>query len=74
MKKRFSIAEISGLNVAERIQLVEDLWDSIAELPEQVELPDSAKKELDKRIEAYHKHPELGSPWKEVKQRIFAGK
>jgi putative addiction module component (TIGR02574 family) len=74
MKKRISVADVTGLSVAERIQFVEDVWDSIAEIPEQVELPEKAKKELDKRIDAYHKNPDQGSPWKEVKQRILAGK
>lgn len=74
MKKRISVSDVAGFSVAERIQFVEDVWDSIANLPDQVELPEEAKKELDRRLEAYHRNPESGSPWEEVRQRILAKK
>jgi len=69
MKKRISVADVTGLSVADRIQFVEDVWDSIAEQPEQVELPETVKKELDKRIDAYHRNTREGSPWKQVKKK-----
>lgn len=63
-------AEVLGLSVAERIQLVEDIWDTIAEVPEQVTLSDAQKAELDRRLEAYHRNPDAGSPWELVRERI----
>ena len=45
---------ILQLSVSERIQLVEDIWDSILLVPESVELSDKQKEELDRRLEAYH--------------------
>jgi putative addiction module component (TIGR02574 family) len=74
MKKRISVSDVAGFSVAERIQFVEDVWDSIAILPDQVELPEETKKELDKRLESYHRNPDIGSPWEEVKKRIQARK
>jgi putative addiction module component (TIGR02574 family) len=62
--------EISQLSVAERIQLAEDLWDSILEQQEVLPLPDAQKQELDRRLEQYHQDPTAGSPWEEVKQRL----
>ena len=59
-----------GLSVAERIQLVEDIWDSIAEVPESVPLTDDQKAELDRRLDAYHQDPDEGSPWGMVRERI----
>ena len=41
-------ADVMSLSVPERIQFVEDLWDSIAELPEEVPLTDEQKTELDR--------------------------
>jgi len=38
--KSFSAAQTIELPVDQRIKLVEDIWDSIAEIPESVELPD----------------------------------
>jgi len=65
-------AGILELTVAERIQLVEDIWDSIAAVPEAVPLSEEQKRELDRRLEAYHRDPDAGSPWAEVKERILS--
>lgn len=70
--KAISVNDLLNLNVKERLQLVEDLWDSIAEVPEAVELTTAQREELDKRLEAYHREPGLGSPWADVKRRIQA--
>ncbi len=63
-------ANVLSLSVPERIQLVEDIWDTIAEVPEKVELTDEQKAELDRRLEAYHRNPDEGSPWEMVRERI----
>ena len=64
-------SDIAEMPIQERIQLVEDIWDSIAELPESVEIPQWHKEELDQRLAAYHANPREGSPWKDVKKRIL---
>lgn len=63
-------ANVMNLSVPERIQLVEDIWDSIAEVPEAVPLTDEQKGELDRRLDAYHRDPGEGSPWGMVRERI----
>jgi putative addiction module component (TIGR02574 family) len=68
--KNTSMADILELSVAERILLVEDIWDSIAEAPETLPLTASQKEELDRRLAAYHQDPSAGSPWHEVVTRI----
>lgn len=62
--------EISQLSVAERIQLAEDLWDSILEQQDQLPLSDVQQQELDRRLENYQQNPTSGSTWEEVKQRL----
>ena len=62
--------DILSLSVPERILLVEDIWDSIAEFPEEVPLSAAQKRELDLRLEAYDRNPNAGSPWAEVRERI----
>ncbi len=74
MRNDVSMANILKLNVSERIQLVEDVWDSVAAIPEAIPLTDKQKKELDQRLAAYHNNPSAGSPWKEVKKRISSRK
>jgi putative addiction module component (TIGR02574 family) len=69
--KQLSAADIAAMPLQERIRLVEDIWDSIAELPDAVEIPEWHKRELEKRLAAYHANPEEGSPWEDVKKRIM---
>ena len=69
--KSQSIAEYVKLSVPERIQLVEDIWDSIAEMPEELPLTEAQQAELDRRLNAYRLNPEEGSPWEYVKENIL---
>ncbi len=67
-----NFADILELPIPERIRLVEEIWESIAEVPEAVRLTPEQKTELDRRRSAYHEDPDIGSPWSEVKARILA--
>ena len=62
--------EINQIGIAERIQLAEDLWDSILSNPESLPVTDSQKQELDYRMESYRQAPETGSSWQAVKERL----
>ena len=74
MAGEISVADVLKLPVAERIRLVEDIWDSIAAVPDAVPLTDAQRRELDRRLEAYHRDPDAGSPWPQVRKRIRAAK
>lgn len=63
-------SDILNLSVPERILLVEDIWDSVAEIPDAVPLMEEQKAELDRRLDAYHNDPRGGSPWQAVRERI----
>jgi putative addiction module component (TIGR02574 family) len=52
--------------IAERLQFVEELWDSIASQPGSVPLTDRQRHKLDNRLEQYHLNPDLGSSWEET--------
>ncbi len=71
--KQISVAEILELPVAERIRLVELIWDSIAAVPEAVPISDELKAEFDRRLAEFEADPEAGSPWEEVRTRILQG-
>ena len=62
--------DISELSIAERIQLAEDLWDSILEQQEELPLSPAQQQELERRLENYKKNPTNGSSWEEVKKRL----
>ena len=68
--KPITAADIAEMPLEQRIQLVEAIWDSIAEIPEAVEIPAWHKQELEKRLATYHADPAEGSPWQVVKKRI----
>ncbi|MEJ0000384.1 MAG: addiction module protein [Verrucomicrobiota bacterium] len=68
------MADVLQLSVAERIQLAEDIWDSIATAPEQMILTDAQRAELDRRLDDYHRHPDEGTPWEVLKKQLLAGK
>ncbi|MCL0042467.1 addiction module protein [Thermodesulfovibrionales bacterium] len=72
--KTFAATDTLGLSIPERIQLVEDIWDTIAVEADLVELTEEEKKIIDERLEAYHQNPNLGSPWGEVFKRIVSKK
>ena len=64
--------EILALSVSERIQLAEDIWDSIAISGEPVPLSAAVRKELDRRLEDHRLHPESGTDWEHLKRRLEA--
>jgi len=64
------ISDILEMSVAERIQLVEDIWDSIAAVPEALSLTDTERKELDRRLAMHGESPGEGIPWDELKERL----
>jgi putative addiction module component (TIGR02574 family) len=64
------LSEILQLSVAERIQLVEDIWDSIVQIPEAVPITDEQKAELDRRLESYRANPTEGISWNELKEKL----
>jgi len=58
------------LSIPERIQLVEDIWDTITTKASSIELTGEEKSIIDARLEKYHQSPESGSPWEDVYKRI----
>ena len=61
-----------SLSVAERIQLAEDIWDSIAiENPESASLSPLQLQELQARLDAHEQDPTSAVPWAEVRAELF---
>ncbi len=68
-------AEYLKLSVSERIQLVEDIWDSIAaEASNTVELSQAQMAELHRRVAEHRADPSTAVPWEEVRSKLFPGK
>lgn len=65
-------APLLKLSRAERLQLVEDLWDSIAQEDAELPVSDAKRDELRRRKERFLQHPASGRTWEQVKQRARA--
>jgi putative addiction module component (TIGR02574 family) len=65
-----STPSIFDLTPAEKLQLVEDLWDDLAALPESVPVHEWQKEELAARKARFAANPSSGISWEAVKQRI----
>jgi putative addiction module component (TIGR02574 family) len=62
--------DISKLTVAERIQLAEDLWDSVAADTGDLPLTATQAAELDRRLAELARDPGAGETWDVVRERI----
>ena len=61
---------IRDLSVAERIQLVGEIWDSIAEDGGEIEITEAQWEEIERRLASYRVNPEIAIPWDAVRKRI----
>jgi putative addiction module component (TIGR02574 family) len=66
--------DFSHLTTAERIELAQDLWDSLDDdqVAEAFPLSDEQRAELDRRLADLDANPDAGRPWKEVEAEIRA--
>jgi putative addiction module component, TIGR02574 family len=66
------IKQIRKLSVEERMQMVEAIWDSIAEdaTSEGLRIPEEEKKEILKRLEAFKAGDQKTYSWEEVKMYV----
>lgn len=59
------------LSVKDRITLVEEIWDTIAEENQAFDLSDAQKRELDRRLESARANPGQGRTWDEIRAEFM---
>jgi putative addiction module component (TIGR02574 family) len=67
--------DISTLTVEERLELLDEIWESLYETPQAISLTEAQREELDRRIEEFDNEgpagaPGAGAPLDEVLDRI----
>lgn len=62
-------AEISRLSPAEKILLVEEIWDQVAASSAALPVPEAHKAELDRRLAA--DAGDAGRPWAEIRAELL---
>jgi putative addiction module component (TIGR02574 family) len=66
-----TLQEVETLTVPEKIQLVEDIWDSVATSNADLPIPEWQKQELARRKENFLRHPNSGMTWQQVKKSVL---
>jgi putative addiction module component (TIGR02574 family) len=64
------IDELRRLPIPERLELLADLWDSIAADSSELQLTPSQAEELDRRLAAHEAAPAEGVSWPELKAEL----
>lgn len=62
--------DIAKLSPEYRLQLLEQLWDSLSATPEAVPMTNAQREELDRRLDELDRDGPVGIPWDEVLHRI----
>ena len=66
--------ELLALPVADKIDLIELLWDSLsADQKNNLPVPDWHREELDRRLDQLEKNPDDSIPWEDVRRRLMSG-
>lgn len=65
-----NVESIFNLSPAEKLQLIECLWDNLAAIPSDVPVPVWQKDELARRRANLERQPDSGISWDEVKARV----
>jgi putative addiction module component (TIGR02574 family) len=60
------------MSAEDRLRLIGEIGDSLAPA-KQVEITQSHREELDRRLAAADADPSAGSPWEEVRARLRSG-
>ncbi|MBI4694149.1 MAG: addiction module protein [Gammaproteobacteria bacterium] len=68
-----SVLDALELPVSDRLRLVAEIWESIAETPEAIQLTTETKELLAMRLAAHRNDGPAGVPWAEVRKRILTG-
>jgi len=68
---RRPLDDILDLSVAERLRAVEEIWGSIVAAPDSLPLPESQRRELERRLKLHQENPEAAQPWESVRSRLL---
>ena len=69
---RSPLDQILQLPTAERVEIAQEIWESVFEHPEGVMLTDAQKEELERRWRAFEQNPDEGEPWEDVKRSLLS--
>ncbi len=62
--------DIAHLSPEQRLQLLEQIWDSLATTPESVPVTSAQREELERRLDELDRVGPVGIPWDEVLRKV----
>jgi putative addiction module component (TIGR02574 family) len=65
-----SMPEIQKLSVSERLDLLENIWESLTLEDAIPDLTEQQKLEIDRRLAAHDANPSRSRPWSEARERL----
>jgi putative addiction module component (TIGR02574 family) len=65
-----STLEIASLSLQERLQLLDELWESLSRTPEMIPLTAAQREEIERRLDEINRDGPVGIPWDEVLRQI----
>jgi putative addiction module component (TIGR02574 family) len=69
---RVPLDQILELPAAERVEIAQQIWESVFDSPEDVVLTQAQKEELERRWLAFEQSPDEGEPWEETKKSLLS--
>jgi putative addiction module component (TIGR02574 family) len=69
---RSPLDQILQLPAAQRVEIAQEIWESVFEYPEGVMLTSAQKEELERRWRAFEQNPDEGEPWEDVKRSLLS--
>jgi len=62
--------DITSLSTEERLQLLEEIWESVSKTPEAIPLTTAQREELDRRLDELDHEGPTGIAWDDVMKSI----
>jgi len=70
MSRTLTKPEIEALPIADRLRLMEDIWDTLDEAGAEPPVPDWQVKILEERLDEHLRNPGAALPWHEVQAQL----
>jgi putative addiction module component (TIGR02574 family) len=67
---KIDMDSIKQLGVAERVRLVQDIWETLQPTAEELPLTEEQRQLIDRRLEEHRRDPDSAIPWEQVEARI----
>ena len=65
--------DISTLTIEQRLELLDEIWESLYETPQAIPLTEAQRQELDRRIDDLDREGPVGQPLEQVLREIETG-